>query len=56
MDGHLPDPDEQARLYRYVRDPAFAGVPFRDAVFRAADDFELSPYEIFDGLGDSDFF
>jgi len=56
MHGPPPSPDEfQAKLYRYVRDPRFAEVPFRDGVFRAADDFELSPYEIFDGLGDSDF-
>ncbi len=56
MHGPPPSPEElQARLHRYVRDPAFAQVPFRDAVFRAADDFELSPYEVFDLLGDSDF-
>lgn len=52
---HAPEPDElAAKLYRYVRDPAFAGVPFRDAVFRAADDLEVSPYEVFDRLGDAD--
>lgn len=55
MHGPPPSPDEfQARLFRYVRDPDFAGVSFRDALFRAADDLELSPYEIFDRLGDSD--
>lgn len=55
MQGPPPSHDEmQARLYRYVRHPRFADVPFRDAVFRAADDFDLSPFEIFDRLGESD--
>ena len=55
MHGPPPSPDElQARLRRYVRDPSFAELPFRDAVCRAADDFELSPYEIFERLGDTD--
>lgn len=56
MHGPPPTPQELcAKLHRYVREPRFAEVPFRDAVFRAADDFEVSPYEIFDILGDTDF-
>lgn len=55
MRGPPPAPGElQARLWRYVRDPAFASVPFRDAVFRASEHFEISPYEVFDLLGDAD--
>lgn len=55
MQGPPPTQRElQARLYRYVRDPRFADVPFRDAVFRAADDFEVSPYEVFAALGEDD--
>ncbi len=56
MHGPPPTPQElQTRLWRYVRHPDFAGVPFRDAVFRASEELELSPYEVFDLLGDLDF-
>lgn len=56
MHGPPPTPDElQARLWRYVRHPDSAGVPFRDLAAKAADDLELPLHQVFDLLGDSDF-
>lgn len=55
MHGPPPTPQElQARLHRYVRHPDFATVPFREAVFRASEHFEVSPYEVFAALGEPD--
>lgn len=61
---HRKDPSMQAprtpqelrtRLWRYVRHPDFADKPFREAVFKASEQFEVSPYEVFALLGDEDF-
>lgn len=55
MHGSPPTPAElQACLYRYVRHPDFATVPFREAVFKASEHFEVSPYEVFASLGEPD--
>lgn len=49
------DPSEfRARLWRYVRDPRFAELRFRDSAFEASADFERTAFEIFDALEDRD--